>query len=148
MEEDGDANVWGVMDAVPTTVVTVYFAQFQIIRTTIFCIAVISEDLTGAEEMKCSRKPKHIKDSKDNVRHNWEDYQCLNFTNDLCSNLTIVSQGQCSEITIYLHRGSTDCTSNRLLTFRTGVAISIRLTIAIEDRKAMIIITVISTVAA
>jgi hypothetical protein len=35
-----------------------------------------------------------------------------------------------------------------LLTFRTGVANSIRLTIAIEDRKAMIIITVISTVAA
>jgi hypothetical protein len=92
VEEDGNADMWGVMDVVATTVVAVYFAQLQIIHTTI-CTAVIAENLTRAEEMERSRKPEHIKDCKDNVGHNWENYQCLDFTNDLCSNLKIISQG-------------------------------------------------------
>ena len=74
------------MDVVPTTVVTIYFPQLQIIRTTI-SIAIISDNLTRAEEMECSRKPEHIKDGKDQPRQKWKSYQCLNFTNDLCSNL-------------------------------------------------------------
>ena len=72
------------MDVVPTTVVTIYFAQLQIIRTTI-SIAIVSDNLTRAEEMECSRKPEHIKDGKDQEWQKWKSYQCLNFTNDLCS---------------------------------------------------------------
>jgi hypothetical protein len=43
--------------------------------------------------MERGRKPEHIEDSKDNVGDNRENYQCLDFTNDLCSNLKIISQG-------------------------------------------------------
>ena len=89
MEKNGNADMRGVVDAVPTTVVTVHFAQLQIIGATI-CAAVIADNLTRAEEVECGRKPEHIKDSEDKVRHNWENYQCLNFTNDLCSNLEII----------------------------------------------------------
>jgi hypothetical protein len=52
MEKNGDANMWGVMDSVATTSVTIYFAKFQIVGTAI-CIAIILYNLTGAEKMKC-----------------------------------------------------------------------------------------------
>lgn len=96
------------MDAVPTTVVTIYFAQLQIVGTTI-SIAVISDNLTRAEEMECGRKPEHIEDSKDKAWHKWENYQCLNFTNDLCSNLK-----PCIIVSIYEQLAS--------ITFTTEVA--------------------------
>ena len=87
------------MDVVPTTVVTIYFAQLQIIRTTI-SIAIVSDNLTRAEEMECSRKPEHIKDGKDHEWQKWKSYQCLNFTNDLCSNLNQVNSDKCSKNTM------------------------------------------------
>jgi hypothetical protein len=61
----------GVMDVVPTAVVTIYFSQLQIIWTTI-SIAIISDNLTRAEEMECSRKPEHIKDRKDQAQQKWK----------------------------------------------------------------------------
>lgn len=126
------------MDAVTTTVVTIYFAQLQIIGTTI-SIAIISDNLTRAEEVECGRKPEHIEDSKDKTWHKWENDQRLNFTNDLCSNLKpciIVSITFTTDVACML----------LMLTFKTGVAIRIRRTIAIEDRKAMIITAVMKMV--
>jgi hypothetical protein len=63
----------GVMDTVPTTVVTIYFAQLQIICTTVG-IAVVPDNLTGAEEMECGRKPEHVEDSKDKEWHKWKNH--------------------------------------------------------------------------
>lgn len=99
MEKNGDANMWGVMDTVATTAVTIYFAKFEIIGTAI-CITIISYNLTGAEKMKCCWKPEHVKDSEDEVWHNWKNNKCLDFANDLCSNLNQVNSHKCSKNTM------------------------------------------------
>jgi hypothetical protein len=43
--------------------------------------------------MERGGEPEHVEDSEDEVGHNRKNYQCLDFTNDLSSNLKIISQG-------------------------------------------------------
>ena len=99
MEKNGDPNMWGVMDTIATTAVTIYFAKFEIIGTAII-ITIISYNLTGAEKMKRCWKPEHVKDSEDEVWHNWKNNKCLDFSNDLCSNLNQVNSDKCSKNTM------------------------------------------------
>jgi len=51
MKKNGNANMWGVMNTIPTTAVTIYFAKLEIIRAAI-CIAIISYNLTSTEKME------------------------------------------------------------------------------------------------
>ena len=74
--------MWGVMDAVATTTITIHPVGLKVIRTAIG-IAVISNDLTRAEKIECSGKPEHIEDCKDRIWQNWKNNKSLNFAYDL-----------------------------------------------------------------
>jgi hypothetical protein len=97
MKKNGNTNMWGVMNTVPTTAVTIYFPKLQIIGAAI-CVAVVSYNLTGTEKIKCCWKPEYVEDSEDQEWHSWKNNKCLDFTDDLCSNLHKVYQDERCEI--------------------------------------------------
>lgn len=74
------------MDAITTATITVDPFRYKIICTAIG-VAIVLDNLAGTKQIECSCKPEHIKDSKDSIWHHWKDYECLNFSYDLCSNL-------------------------------------------------------------
>lgn len=74
------------MDAITAATITAHPLQPKLVGTAVG-VAVIFKDLTGTEKMESSRKPEHVKNCKDKVRYDWKDYKCLNFSDDLGSNL-------------------------------------------------------------
>lgn len=169
VEEDGNSNMRGVTDAITTTMITVHLFRQKIVSTAV-CITIIPDDLTRTEQMEGSWYPDHVKNCKNWIWYDWKNYQCLDFTYDLCSNLCTVrniipffsSFDYIMKIKLKLEVLNDNSKQHQLmlkqiilsdwiiciLAFRNDVPIRIRRTIAIDVRMERTITNVIRIAAA
>ena len=91
MEQNGNSNVGSIVNAVSAASITVHPLQSEIVGAAV-STAVVLDDLAGAEQMESGRKPEHVKNCQNGVRYEWKNYQSLDFSDDFCSNLEIISK--------------------------------------------------------
>ena len=75
-----------VVDAITTAVVTANPLRAKIISTTVR-LAVVLDNLTGAKNIECGRKPDHVKDSQNSKWYSGKNNYSLNFAYDFGSDL-------------------------------------------------------------